>query len=148
MIRLCLFLFCMIQANLAQLAGLQNLLGGLSFALHGNYCGLNHGDGEYKKKPIDVVDAACMAHDKCYGARYLDCRCDADFIQELKNIKKEGKKLSDKTQSAADLMISWFESSACKCASEKGVKELAGKISFKQKLKCLLPEALRPKDEL
>jgi len=47
---------------------------GFSLALHGHYCGLNHGDGSYETQPVDVLDAACMAHDKCYDLHYLDCR--------------------------------------------------------------------------
>lgn len=119
--------------------GFQSLLNGLSFSLHGHYCGLNHGDATFKTAPVDVVDAACMEHDRCYGKHYLDCRCDADFIDNLQQLKKT--KLSKKTKSAAELMISWFESSPCKCKDDKGaVRELSGKITAKRKSTCHRPD--------
>lgn len=33
--------------------------------------------------PINAVDAACMAHDKCYSRGINPCECDHEFIRNL-----------------------------------------------------------------
>jgi|688.fasta_scaffold63954_6 hypothetical protein len=44
---------------------------------HGNYCGWGNTSHRYKKQPTDVLDAACMKHDKCYDKLYrMACSCD------------------------------------------------------------------------
>lgn len=49
--------------------------------VYGNWCGPGYGSGE----PIDYLDAACKAHDECYGQAptYFDCDCDLKLINKV-----------------------------------------------------------------
>jgi hypothetical protein len=56
----------------------QRLDWSISGPIYGKWCGLNHGGGG---PPEDAVDACCMNHDNCYGARsFGDCQCDLDIV--------------------------------------------------------------------
>lgn len=46
-----------------------------------NWCGPGcNGPGE----PINEVDAACKAHDKCYRGYGDRCKCDSEFLRRLR----------------------------------------------------------------
>ena len=53
----------------------------ISLPLWGNWCGPGHsGPGA----PQDLLDTACMHHDKCYGNKgYFNCACDQALIDEI-----------------------------------------------------------------
>ncbi|MEL4505658.1 hypothetical protein AAEX63_11485 [Luteococcus sp. H138] len=51
-----------------------------SIPIWGNWCGSGYGSGT----PRDLLDAACMRHDKCYGSKgYWNCNCDRTLIAEI-----------------------------------------------------------------
>lgn len=47
--------------------------------VYGNYCG----KGSNNKKPIDDLDSACKAHDKCYNWGGNNKKCNAAFRRSL-----------------------------------------------------------------
>ena len=48
--------------------------------VYGNWCGPGYGSGT----PIDYLDAACKAHDVCYGRDgYFNCDCDLEIINRI-----------------------------------------------------------------
>jgi hypothetical protein len=50
--------------------------------VHGDYCGVGHGDPTRKTPPIDAVDLVCREHDRCYGLLgAFDSRRDRNLIQ-------------------------------------------------------------------
>ena len=53
----------------------------LGVPVYGNWCGPGYGSGD----PVDYLDAACKAHDECYGkaATYFDCDCDLALINRV-----------------------------------------------------------------
>lgn len=70
---------------------------GIKFPVHGRYCGIGHsGPG----KPIDVLDAGCQQHDKCFkGMSYKkNCKCNKRLVNYInRNYKKmKGKKQKSK----------------------------------------------------
>jgi len=103
--------------------------------LHGNYCGVGHGDATYTQPAVDEVDQVCKTHDKCYDDKgYLNCKCDYDFIIEMKKIRNINKDLQQKVQ----LMTSWFENAACQCKKPEGEQyHLPGKASLAQRGACV-----------
>ena len=80
---LVLFLLFALGAPVAAMA--QNL-GGLSFPVHGNYCGPGHGaNGFGWPAPVDPLDYICLQHDLCTGpSGQLSCGCDIRFMQSLR----------------------------------------------------------------
>eukprot|EP01102_Stenamoeba_stenopodia_P003751 TRINITY_DN13908_c0_g1_i1.p1 TRINITY_DN13908_c0_g1~~TRINITY_DN13908_c0_g1_i1.p1 ORF type:complete len:158 (+),score=27.77 TRINITY_DN13908_c0_g1_i1:124-597(+) len=116
---------------------------GFSLAVHGHYCGLNHGDGSYATKPLDLVDAACMNHDKCYDLHYLDCRCDYDFVILLSKLMKDPV-LDPTLKGKVQLMSNWFTRSSCSCLRDGNRRNLLGEgeISLKTKGLCAHPRTV------
>lgn len=69
---------------------------------YGNWCGPNYGSGT----PIDILDAGCRTHDKCYGSRgYHKCSCDRDF---LNHINRNISKMSGSQKTSANAMKVWL----------------------------------------
>ena len=57
---------------------------GSGLPIYGNYCGPGYGDPTGMTPPVDAVDAACRAHDLCYGTSgYFDCACDRTLITSM-----------------------------------------------------------------
>lgn len=53
----------------------------ISLPLWGNWCGPGHSG---PRAPQDLLDTACMHHDKCYGNKgYFNCACDQALIDEI-----------------------------------------------------------------
>eukprot|EP00741_Cyanophora_paradoxa_P016516 tig00020927_g15947.t1 len=103
-------------AVLSLAAANDNPFSGFTMKLHGHYCGPNHGDGTYETEPVDALDRACMEHDRCYdanqGGKYLNCKCDADF---LKDVKTALPSIDKKLHGTASLISGWFTNSQCSC---------------------------------
>lgn len=54
---------------------------------YGNWCGR----GNNGRNPLDVLDLACMQHDKCYDRNGRDNPyCDRVFVRRLKTIRNNG----------------------------------------------------------
>lgn len=52
----------------------------ISLPIWGNWCGPGYGGGKAK----DLLDRACMNHDKCYGSKgYFNCSCDRTLISSI-----------------------------------------------------------------
>lgn len=52
----------------------------ISFPVYGNWCGPGYGSGT----PVDILDTACMVHDKCYDSKgYFACSCDRELITTI-----------------------------------------------------------------
>jgi endonuclease G len=81
-----------------------NAVEGISIPVYGNWCGPGHGGGI----AIDDVDAACMRHDQCYGAKgYFDVTCDAALIAEMAKLLASGR-LSPQAALAATAISGTF----------------------------------------
>ncbi|MGV0325973.1 hypothetical protein [Corynebacterium confusum] len=53
---------------------------------YGRWCGKNNsGPGE----PINSLDRACMGHDHCLNIKRPDCDCDREFVNKLREIRKQ-----------------------------------------------------------
>ena len=77
--------------------------------VHGNYCGLGSREGS---PPIDLLDAACMRHDRCTPAGGIpDCACNARLREEAAAVAAspdqppELKVIASATASAAAVMV-------------------------------------------
>ena len=74
-----------------------------TFRYWGNWCGPGHSGPE---DPVDVLDTACMHHDKCYAAAgYLDCDCDQAFIDEVDSVYDDMGKLEKVAARAAQALF-------------------------------------------
>lgn len=52
----------------------------ISLPIWGNWCGPGYGGGKAK----DLLDRACMNHDKCYASKgYFNCSCDRTLISSI-----------------------------------------------------------------
>ncbi len=74
-------------ALLALLTLLAGPAAGQSIPVHGNWCGPGYSgaNAPYPAPPTDALDAACMRHDLCKGARGpFDCGCDIGFMREVR----------------------------------------------------------------
>jgi hypothetical protein len=55
----------------------------LTFKYHGNYCGPNYGDPEFKQEALDTLDQICKKHDLQYDTEDADLfYADLDFANE------------------------------------------------------------------
>lgn len=80
----------------------------VSLPIWGNWCGPGHsGPGA----PTDLLDTACMHHDKCYGKKgYFSCSCDQQLIDEIwRNFWKM--KAAEKAMAVA--VATYFDESPC-----------------------------------
>lgn len=82
--------------------------------IYGNWCGPKYGSGT----PIDLLDAGCRTHDKCYGSRgYHKCSCDKDFRAYInRNISK----MSGTQKIMANAMKVWLNKKISKVTSKGG----------------------------
>ena len=64
--------------------------GKFKLQLHGNYCGLGHGDLTKNPKPVDTLDAICRKHDIGYKKDgYFSRKANAEFVKDVvKNFNK------------------------------------------------------------
>ncbi len=71
---------------------------------YGKWCGLGRsGPGA----PIDILDRACMHHDKCYGRHgYFKCFCDENLINEANRIYY---RLNKEQKDFTNGMLAWFK---------------------------------------
>jgi hypothetical protein len=116
------------------------LASGVSIPVHGHYCGPNHGDADYSLAPIDAVDAACKAHDRCYEQEdqgLLSCACDMALLTALASLTATPDKLNMRSAIAAAAIFGWFSQSDCECHEEGGQSRPLVKPSFKDKMNCL-----------
>lgn len=115
---------------------------GISIPVYGNYCGPNHGDGNYWVPPIDTIDLACMRHDMCYdpnvGGDYLSCACDAQLIDDLLVALANPSKLEYRAISVGSVITAWFSQSACDCKTPAGNKVFLERPGFFEKGQCAL----------
>jgi hypothetical protein len=70
------------------------------FSVHGNFCGKNIPDFDFKNRQeevellqklpaIDIIDEACKKHDICYSQRgEHNLACDNELVAEIQTIKK------------------------------------------------------------
>lgn len=115
------------------------LASGVSIPVHGHYCGPNHGDPGYSLPPIDAVDAACKAHDRCYeedGQGLLSCACDVALLAALASLTATPDKLDMRSAVAAAAIFGWFSQSDCQCHDEDGKRRQLIKPTFKDKMNC------------
>lgn len=78
------------------------IIGGKKLSHYGNYCG----KGNNGKKPIDNLDKACQAHDKCYkGFGKGNKKCNTEFRKKLQPIIKATKATSHKGAYARAAML-------------------------------------------
>ncbi|KAF7152038.1 hypothetical protein RHSIM_Rhsim01G0112100 [Rhododendron simsii] len=64
------------------------------FLRYGKYCGLLY-SGCPGEKPCDGLDACCMKHDDCIGAKnndYLSTECNQDLLNCITTFKRSGGK--------------------------------------------------------
>jgi hypothetical protein len=117
------------------------LISGKPLAVHGNYCGPNHGDPTYAQQPIDALDAACMNHDMCYdpnfGGLIQSCGCDYLFVDELKRNAHAIWELDYKTKGKALGALTLFSFSPCKCRLPSGRLKDLKNPSLEDKGSCL-----------
>ncbi|KAK8550095.1 hypothetical protein V6N12_038828 [Hibiscus sabdariffa] len=62
------------------------------FLRYGKYCGLLY-SGCPGERPCDGLDACCMKHDACVGAKnndYLSQECSQSFLKCMRNFQKAG----------------------------------------------------------
>lgn len=84
--------------------------------IYGNYCGPAYGDPTYQVPPIDAVDAACQAHDRCYDStNYFNCGCDRALIGGMPAAKAAAN--SSTASTVADAIVAYFSGSPCVCQS-------------------------------
>ena len=82
--------------------------------IYGNYCGPGHGDPTGRTPPIDAVDAACRAHDLCYGStNYFNCGCDRNLVRSLPAAIAATPGFAAKAAGAA--IMAYFSNSPCVC---------------------------------
>ena len=85
-------------------------------AIYGNYCGPGHGDPTGLTPPVDAVDAACRAHDRCYDAtHYFNCGCDRALLNALPGAIAAAPTAAGKA--AGTLVFAHFSGQPCVCAS-------------------------------
>ena len=61
--------------------------------IYGNWCGKNYPASHItgvEPEPVDVWDAACMVHDKCYESRTSKSVCDAEFSDRVEELGGQG----------------------------------------------------------
>lgn len=87
--------------------------------VYGNYCGPQHGDGNYRLLPVDAVDRACMEHDRCYDSHYSSCACDARLVVDLQNAIVTADEWNY-SHVVAGVIMAWFSKSECKCKDRLG----------------------------
>ncbi len=75
-------------------AGLQKAVVSVVSTRYGNYCGYGRRYASFSVAPVDQLDAACRAHDLCYGAGRNRCDCDAKLATRARILAQ------DKLQSA------------------------------------------------
>ena len=86
----------------------------LSLPIYGNYCGPGHGDPTGATPPIDAVDAACRAHDRCYASRgYFDCQCDRNLIASMRGAIASTSTTAGKLAGTA--VMTYFANTFCLC---------------------------------
>ncbi len=80
--------------------------GGLSFPVHGNYCGLGHGANRFGwPPPLDPLDYACLQHDLCSTqAGQFNCGCDILFMQDLRGQRWPHPAIQSKARAIYDAM--------------------------------------------
>lgn len=79
----------------------------ISLPIWGNWCGPGHGGGP----AVDVLDAGCRAHDKCYAERgYFNCACDRALVNYI-NANYSKMKLKEKV--AASAIKLYFNNTLC-----------------------------------
>ncbi len=84
----------------------------------GNWCGSGYPSANTNPKPVDALDAACMAHDLCYRQYGLySCQCDQLFVDML----TQGRSILDMNQLELK-MVALFRGSPC----FGGCKKFAG----------------------
>lgn len=82
-----------------------------AFPFHGQWCGPGHPRKGENPKPIDVLDAACRDHDKCYEKfGYYSCHCDVELIRTI----QESRSLPPDIAQKAGLITEYFRNSFCK----------------------------------
>ncbi|MFN3077139.1 MAG: hypothetical protein ABT940_09715 [Alphaproteobacteria bacterium] len=84
----------------------------------GNWCGPGHRGGVLGivPAPMDELDAACMRHDFCYAARgEFDCRCDFNFLDELRHMPYQNPMAAETGRAMYDLL------SAIPCAGPEAM---------------------------
>ncbi len=92
----------------------------LALPVHGNWCGPGYSGGPgwpgaWPAPPTDPLDAACMRHDICKGARgNLDCGCDIGFMRELRSTPWPNPGLAAKARAMHDAIA------MTPCASPEG----------------------------
>ncbi len=84
---------------------------GKAFPVYGNWCGKGYPPKGKNPTPIDLLDAGCKSHDKCYGGHnnkdYHKCSCDRNF---LKYIQRNYSRMTGvKQKSMAKLMEAWLK---------------------------------------
>jgi hypothetical protein len=114
---------------------------GLSVKLYGNYCGPNYGDLSYKTAPLDMLDQACLDHDRCYDSRHhglqQSCACDVKMIEDIIEAFDKDETLRAQAFIVGVTMDSWLRQSPCVCRRESGVLESLGNPKLVDKNKCV-----------
>lgn len=82
-----------------------------AFPFHGNWCGPGIPPKGTNPPPVDELDRACQAHDKCYeNEGYYSCRCDVQLIRDVRESNTMPKDIAQK----AGLVAEYFQNSYCK----------------------------------
>jgi hypothetical protein len=77
--------------------------------VYGRYCGLGNKSGQ----PIDALDAACKAHDRCWSRRgQFACSCDKQLVNRTAKIAQNGPG-STSVRRKADLISDFFKEIDC-----------------------------------
>ncbi len=77
----------------------------MNFPVYGNYCG--PGTPDYNGVPVDRLDTACQAHDKCYREKGdWNCECDENLIASVKSMLGG---LKGTARVAGNAIIAFFE---------------------------------------
>ena len=89
-----------------------------SLPIHGNYCGLGHGDETYRTRARDPVDQVCKEHDKCWDDNgTLDCNCDRELISKMaRAVTAPG--VDAPARAAGTAAIAYFSVAPCICKKE------------------------------
>jgi hypothetical protein len=77
--------------------------------VHGRYCGLSNKAGP----PVDALDAACRAHDRCWAKRgQFACSCDRQLVNQTARIARNGPG-SAAVRKKADLISDFYQAIDC-----------------------------------
>ena len=84
----------------------------ISIPVYGNHCGPGYGDPNVP--PVDLIDAACYRHDRCYEQRgYLECGCNRQLITEIGTALPLT--LDPVAHTAGVTIMSFFQNTPCLC---------------------------------